>query len=98
MVEGLLLLILSQGIAVFWPRPLLELQVKGPDGKSETLAGEVRKIQAHHSADPNEKPSQEWLLYLGNKDATGNAFRYINEKEVLSRSEPQDLFIAERMT
>jgi len=98
MVAGLLLLILWQGLSVFWPRPLLELQVKDQGGKTETLAGEVRKTQAHHSADPNEKPSEEWLLYLGNKDATGNAFRYINEKNIVSQSRPQDLFIAERMT
>lgn len=98
MVVGLLLLILCQGLAVFWPRPLVELQVKGPDGKPETMVGEVRKIQAHHSADPNEKPSKEWLLYLGNKDANGNAFRYVNEQDIISQSRPADWFVAERTT
>lgn len=97
MVVGLLLLIFCQGISVFWPRPLLELQMKGPDGKVETVAGEVRKIQSHHSADPNAKPSKEWLFYMGNKDAIGNAFRYINEGDIVSQKRPEDLFIAERM-
>ncbi len=98
MVAGLLILILCEGLAVFWPHPILEFQVKGPDGKTEILAGEVRKIQAHHNADLNAKPSKEWLLYMGNKDVYGNAFRYINEQDVTGQSYPQDLVIAERMT
>jgi phosphate transport system permease protein len=97
MVGGLLLLILFQGLAVFWPREILQLTLKSPDGKTEIVAGEVRKVQ--HRRDPAKEGEliEEWLLFTGNKDASGNAFRYLDVNSIAEQSRPPGLIVAERM-
>lgn len=96
MVAGLLLLILVEGLAVFWPKPLEQLTVHMPDGKQEIVAGEIRKVQQHRNA-TDGTASEEWLVFVGNKDASGNAFRFVEAKNVATRERPADLVLAERM-
>lgn len=97
MVGGLLLLILCKGLAVFWPREVLQLTLQTSDGKTELTAGEVRKVQFRRDAAKGGEPAEEWLLFTGNKDATGNAFRYLDVRHIVEQSRPADLIVAERM-
>jgi phosphate transport system permease protein len=97
MVGGLLVLILFQGLAVFWPREVLQLTIKTPDGKTEILAGEVRKVQQRRDPAKEGGLIEEWLLFIGNKDATGNAFRYLDVNTIVEQSRPPGLIVAERM-
>lgn len=97
MVGGLLLLILFQGLAVFWPREVVQLTLKSADGKTETLAGEIRKVQLRRDPIKAEEPIEEWLLFTGNKEVTGNAFRYLDVRSIVEQSRPPGLIVAERM-
>ena len=95
----LLLLILVEGLVVFWPREIVRVTIKGKtEGAApEVIAGEVRKIQNRRNpADPTQR-TEEWLLFVGNKDATGQNFRFIDASSILKTERPQDLMTAERI-
>jgi len=96
MVGGLLLLILIEGLVVFWPKPLEEIVVSSEGGKTEVFAGEVRKIQHRRDAVKGIE-KEEWLFFTGNKDASGNAFRFLDVESIKERKQPADLVLAERM-
>lgn len=99
MTIGLLLLILVEGLVVFWPREIVRVTIKGKgEGAApEVIAGEVRKIQNRRNpADPTQR-TEEWLLFVGNKDATGQNFRFIDASSILKTERPQDLMTAERI-
>ena len=97
MVSGLLLLILVQGLVVFWPKPVEQITVQSADGKSETLAGEVRKVQLRRDSTKGGEKTEEWMLFTGNKDANGNAFRFVDVKKIAKREQPAEIINAERM-
>lgn len=97
MVSGLLLLILVQGLTVFWPREVVEIKLNLPNGKTEIVAGEVRKVQFRRDAARGGEKVQEWLLFTGNKELTGNAFRYLDVRSIIAENKPKDLIVAERM-
>ena len=99
MTIGLLLLILVEGLVVFWPREIVRVTIKGKtEGAApEVIAGEVRKIQNRRNpADPTQR-TEEWLLFVGNKDATGQNFRFIDASSILKTERPKDLMTAERI-
>ena len=96
MVAGLLTLIIIEGTSVFWPRQIHELTVKTADGKTETLAGEIRKVQFRRDATKGTR-TEEWLVFLGNKDANGNAFRYVDATNISAHETPKDILVAERV-
>ncbi|MCB1225231.1 MAG: phosphate ABC transporter permease PstA [Verrucomicrobiales bacterium] len=97
MVVGLLGLILIKGLQVFWPAPVVQMQVKKADGSVETLAGEIRVIQHRRDAAKEGQQIEEILLFMGNKDVFGNAFRYIDTALIESRELPKNIVVAERM-
>lgn len=93
MIVFLLGLILVNGVAVLWPKPVIQFKHK-PDGK--TLAGELRKHQVRRDSSSG-RIIDEHLLFLGNKDATGSAFRYIDAEAITEVTEPADIRVAERV-
>lgn len=93
MIVFLLGLILINGVAVLWPKPVVQFTHQ-PDGK--VLAGELRKHQMRRDS-ASGKIIDEYLIFLGNKDATGNAFRYIDAHSVTGTIEPKDILVAERI-
>ena len=95
MVVGLLLLIFVQGLVVFWPKTLEQFVIETA-GKKETIAGEVRKIQHRRDVAAGTR-IEEWLIFTGNKEISGNAFRFVDTHAVADRTQPQDLVLAERM-
>ncbi len=109
MVVYLLVLILLNGFDAFWPQPiaLLELEPESPArmNESRVLAGEVVKRRqkiARAMADAGEKQAgpagqTEWQLFLGNKDAYGFGFRYVDYDDIVRVTYPRDLVIIERL-
>ena len=67
MVIGLMSIIVVEGVSVFWPRQVLELDLKGADGKIQTIAGEIRKEQVKRDPTPDAAIHHEWLFFTGNK-------------------------------
>jgi phosphate transport system permease protein len=99
MVVYLLWLILSQGISVFWPAnvPQITLGAGLSNGISEngTLAGEVVKEQVRPGG--GSGTDREWQLFLGNRDAYGFSFKYVNAADVAKVDYPRDLLVVERI-
>jgi phosphate transport system permease protein len=89
MVAGLLLLILCNGIAVFWPRQLVQFSVHD-HGATSTVLGVVVKEQ--RKADG----TKEVQIRTGNKDAYP-PFRYLDDAAIVARSVPLDAMLVERM-
>jgi len=87
MVAGLLALIISNGLAVFWPSRVVEFKLK--DGG--TFAGEVVREQAGAGG------ARELQIHTGNKDVYGLAYRFLAETDIASRGEPPDYLVVGRV-
>ncbi len=97
MTALLLLLIIVRGVEVFWPKDVVQLTLKAPQpgGQPEIIAGELRKQQMRRDAGTG-KETEEWLIFMGNKDAYGQTFRYVDHEQIERQELPQDLMVAER--
>ncbi|MBA3697586.1 MAG: phosphate ABC transporter permease PstA [Planctomycetes bacterium] len=95
MVVGLLAIILINGIEVFWPKRIVELTMKDGD-KTISIAGEI-VIERDKPIKTDETVEREIQLFTGNKDVYGQGFRFIDEKDVVSRSQPAGVLKVERM-
>lgn len=94
MVVGLLGLVLVEGVKVFWPDPVVEVTLE-PDSPfaihgNTTMAGAIRKRQSQADG------TKEIQLYLGNKDAYGFGFYYVDVADVRSIEKPDSIIVAER--
>jgi phosphate transport system permease protein len=106
MVVYLLWLIVSQGLAVFWPKAIVELELR-PGSKSgineaPRFAGAIAKIQkrrvqvVREDGTTPEDPT-EWQIFVGNRDAYGFSFKYIDFAEVAKTSYPKEILRVERL-
>ena len=109
MVFGLLLVIAVHGVEVFWPKPVVQIEIK-PESAfkfmgSKTLAGEIVKRQAKILTDVKEREAAsaagkvptELQLYVGNKDVYGGSFVYLDQDWVARQSSPPDILRMERI-
>ncbi|TLD70698.1 phosphate ABC transporter permease PstA [Phragmitibacter flavus] len=96
MVISLMLLILIQGLVVFWPREVLQFTTTA-NGKAEVIAGEVRKTQERRDPTKPGEIVQEYLFFTGNKDAYGNGFRYLDVNSISNQTKPSGIYMAERL-
>jgi len=96
MLAGLIGLIAREGLSVFWPRDVVEIQLHEPvdmDGPpARTLAGILVKEQKNP-----KKGFVEWHLFVGNKEITGSPFRYIPEEQVAGIALPENIVVVERL-
>ncbi len=108
MIAGFLTLILYNGVATFWPRPLYA--VKLADGK--TLAGELSRTE-HFRPGPEQisvldegKRKEvadkggfvERNLYkIGNFDLYNEDYKWVPEYEIRESSTPPDMYYVERI-
>ncbi len=107
MILGLLGLIISNGLAVFWPKPVVQVQlVEGSQAGirgSPTFGGEHVKTQEKRVTQLDEDgkplpPAYEYQFYVANRDAYGFSFKYIDRKEVLAITHPANAIVAERFS
>lgn len=96
MIVGLLLLILWNGLVVFWPKPVYEFSIEEAGGNTSKVAGEIVKTQIRRTTDGSE-PKEEVQIFVGNKDAYGLGFRFVDAGAIKEKSLPKELVIAERM-
>lgn len=101
MVVFLLGLILSNGLEVFWPRPVAELRLRPGSasvlGAEPVIAGEIIKKQNRRGLPADAEPEPEYQLFLANRDVYGASYKYIDARDVLEISHPHDLMMIERM-
>ena len=109
MVIFLLGLILANGFRTFWPKPVTLLTLRDESSarlkQSATVAGEVvkqrakvvRTIQPESSAADQPNSQAEWQLFLGNKDAYGLSFLYVDQDDITQVETPPDWVVIERL-
>jgi phosphate transport system permease protein len=95
MALGLFLLILVKGAASFWPKRIELFEVKRGE-QIEMIAGYVTEVQTRNDAEGKEV--DEIQIFRANKDLNGEAFMYVDSKDIISRSTPEKILLIERLT
>ena len=93
LAAGLLAVIVANGFGLFWPARLH--QVTLADGT--TLIGAESKRQDKHQADPAHPVVEEVQFFVGNKDAGGSPFRWVDASQITATSQPVELVRVERL-
>jgi phosphate transport system permease protein len=90
MISGLILLVAWRGLGMFWPQRLERVELS--DGA--VLLGEVRGRERLRGGE-----GDAWRLQLkiGNRDLYGLDFRWVEEREIVSRSHPADAVAIQRL-
>ncbi len=109
MVVGLLGLIIKNGVAVFWPRRVAQVEIKADLPFSfqnqKTVTGEIIKRQERLAVDPKTRAKAlaqsqkltEIQLYVGNKDAWNQNFVFVDDAAIAGKTYPRELMKIERM-
>ncbi len=93
MILGLLAVILTNGLGIFWPSRIEQLTLK--DGT--LVAGELVQRQAiPDPGRPDHLKKHRLQLRVGNRDLYGLDFRWIDEDAIVKREQPKGLFFVER--
>jgi phosphate transport system permease protein len=92
MIVGIVLLVASRGLVVFWPRDLVELTLR--DGKKYVV--EELSRESIPPSREDEKPGERLQVRLANRDLYGLDFRWIPQSEIVSRTIPPDAVLVER--
>jgi phosphate transport system permease protein len=95
LIVGLLVVLAWHGLGYFWQERLTALDLR--DGSK--VVGEILEREAL----PGQPPGPDGLVpqrirvKVGNRDLTGSDFRWIDEADIVSRSEPRDVLLLERL-
>ena len=101
MVVVLLALILMNGLGAFWPDRIVQIKLKqsGADTSPTFIGGRITKEQEKITKALSEDPAEdrtEWQLFIGNKEHYGQAFQYVDVKDIAQVSYPKDVISLER--
>jgi phosphate transport system permease protein len=106
MIVFLLGMILWNGLEVFWPKPVVQLELRpgstaglnsAPVFGGEIVKSQVKAVQALAADGSPLPPQREYQLFVGNKDVYGFGYKFIDEDEIAARSLPADVIVAERL-
>lgn len=106
LVAGLLMLIAVRGLGHFWPTAVHEVTYHAPDGEVSTFAGQVReredvlasRLRESGLALETDAETVERILFkTGNRDQTGQDFRWVLSPGIVSWETPEDLVVLERV-
>jgi len=89
---GLLILIAVNGLSFFWQRKVVLLKLK--DGTA--VLGEVVEREEIPPTSERPTPGHRIRIKVGNRDLYGLDFRWVDESDIASRSEPGDVTMLER--
>lgn len=105
LVVGLLLLIGVRGMGHFWPLAVQQIVYQQSDGTEVIIAGQVRekeKVTAQRLREsglevaPGTEFVNRYLLKTGNRDVSGQDFRWILEPSIRSSASPHSMVVFER--
>ena len=107
MVVGLLGVIVSNGIPVFWPKQVLEIKLKPgvqnpvPEG-GDMIVGELvqkrtKRIPVLNEQGQRNNDQTEIQVFLGNKDTYNINFAFANQADITSISEAKNIYRLERL-
>ena len=94
MIGGLVILILVNGLGYFWPKDLLEFSLQ--DGSK--VLGELANYEVIPDSKTPESPEGKKRIQLkvGNRDIYGLDFRWVDEDQIVSQSQPKEVLSIER--
>ena len=106
MIIFLLGMILFNGLEVFWPKPIARLELRA--GSTAGIAGarvfggeivkrQVKPLKQLDAAGHPLAAVKELQLFVGNKDAYGFGYKFVDLQEIAAMSRPADVVVAERM-
>jgi phosphate transport system permease protein len=87
MTLSLVVTVMSNGLGYFWPRSLVKFELK--DGSFALGQITQQEKDPIHGA-------RRIQLKVGNRDVLGQDFRWIDEKDIVSRTTPADAVLLER--
>jgi phosphate transport system permease protein len=104
LVFGLLLLIAARGLGHFWPATVWEFDYQNQSGDVVRLAGEIHDdelvgVERLRDAGIDVTGDGEvtrYLLKTGNRDVSGQDFRWIVDPKIQQRGTPETLMVVER--
>lgn len=88
MVGGMVALVLTQGLATFWPRPLVQVKT----GAGETIL--AQRVDTEENLNGEVIRQQ---LRIGNRDVYGLDFRWVDVADVTFGDTPPDALVVERL-
>jgi len=104
MVLYLLWIITVNGVTVFWPKPVYEIQLK--EDSTEHVGGaknffgvitmEREKLSAEISGEGNDS-TQEYQFFTGNKDLYDFMYKFISKEQVEKMHKPEEVLVGERL-
>lgn len=105
LVAGLLSLIVSRGMVHFWPLAVHEIVYLDQNGLRTTSSGQIRAretvkiqrlIESGLELESNANSIERILLKTGNRDLSGEDFRWILQPQIIRNIEPLSLVVLER--
>lgn len=105
LVTGLLLIIATRGMGHFWPSQIVEMSYLEDDGRSRLISGVVRTredvsasrlIESGREVPEGQELFERILLKTGNRDVSGEDFRWILGFNIESEDTPSDMVFVER--
>ena len=104
LVFGLLLLIAARGLGHFWPSTIYEFAYTERNGDTVKLIGEIHEeesVPLQNLRDlgftlAGEGETQRYQLKTGNRDITGQDFRWIIAPSIQSKQTPVSMLAVER--
>ena len=94
MIGGLLLLIMINGMGYFWPKNLLEFTLHDGTKVMGELAG--REVIPQTVSPDFPEGKSRVRLKVGNRDLYGLDFRWVDDVQIQSTTEPKDVLSIER--
>ena len=105
MVIAVLGLITVRGVGHFWPSKVLQFSYQEEGSEQQNIIGELvdssitpaamAKAAGYKLLD-NEDSLTQYLIKTGNRDVTGNDFRWIQTRYIKNQDSPADLVVLER--
>ncbi len=104
LVFGLLIMIAARGLVHFWPATVWEYDYQDASGSTVRLIGELQEkelvpAQRLRDAGVNVEGDGEvyrYLLKTGNRDVTGQDFRWVVEQRIQEARMPETMMVVER--
>lgn len=104
LVFGLLLLIAARGLGHFWPSEIVKLDYRNQSGEMIVLQGEIHdreRVTAERLRDAGypvegDQEVERFLLKMGNRDLTGQDFRWVVVPGIIKQQTPSSLMTVER--
>ena len=93
MIAGLVVVVVVNGLGIFWPAELVEIELKSGD----RLLGQQTGRQEIPAALADEVVHYRVQYKVGNRDVYGLDFRWIDEADIVGRRAPTDAVVVERL-